>query len=171
MAKPQNKGLSMRQPRKVSVAQKVARQEKKDLQLRHRMQAARGSAERLEEQVPVYLNVLSMSAYKRWSQGVDLTVLRKDFASGMLVHLQAMSDLMKLRRDNGGKLPGFQDFAFKNLLNKSDYLLALDLTKDSLELSSVGGKDLEVFNKILSNYNLERGLLDNKALRLASLPH
>lgn len=162
----------MRQPRKGAVAQKVARakQDKIEMQLRHRMQSARGSAERLEEQVPVYLNALSMNAFQRWSKGIDLDILRKDFAAGMLVHLQAVSDLMKMRRDRGGQLPGFQDFAFKNLLNKSDYLLSLDLTKDSLELTSSQGRDLEAFNKILTNYNLERASFDKKTLRLASLP-
>ncbi len=174
-AKPHSKGLSMRQPKKAAVTQKVSKQkaarfEKADLQMRHRMQTARASAERLEEQVPVYLNALSLNAFQRWSKGVDLNILRKDFAAGMLVHLQAVSDLMKLRHERGGHLPGFHDFAFKNLLNKSDYLLSLDLTKDSLELTSAQGRDLGSFNKILRTYNAERARFDNKTIRLASLP-
>ena len=93
---------------------------------------AKASAERLDHQVRVLIDASSMNVVERWAKSVDLKKLENQYAQDIASHVLAMTEVMKIRRENGGRLKKLHEFDFQNLLRQSDYLLSLQLTSTKL---------------------------------------
>lgn len=93
---------------------------------------AKLSAERLDTQVRLLIEASSMTFVERWAKSIDLKKMELQYADDVARHVTAMTEVMKIRRENGGKLKKLHEFDFQNLLRQSDYLLSLQLTTTNL---------------------------------------
>lgn len=120
---------------------------------------AKQSAERLDQQARGLLEASSMNYLERWNKSIDLKAMETRYAKDVVRHVAAMAQIMKLRRENGGKLRGLHEFDFQNLLRKSDYLLSLKVTTRHLQ---------KVSPALLSFYKLERKVTSLRPLVAAN---
>lgn len=94
--------------------------------------------------------------------------MQKQYSNEMLAHLQAMSRIFRMRRETRG-FAKLREFDFQNMIRKSDYLLALPMTRGSLEAllqdKSMGKK----IQQTLALYNRERLNFDQKVFTIAGL--
>lgn len=120
---------------------------------------AKQSAENLDEQARGLLEASSMNYVERWYKSVDLKAMESRYAKDVNRHLLAMAQVMKLRRENGGKLRGLHEFDFQNLLRKSDYVLSLHVTSPHLK---------KVAPNLMSFYKLERKVTSLRPLVAAN---
>lgn len=120
---------------------------------------AKQSAERLDEQARGLLEASAMGPIERWYKSVDLQALETRYRQDVNRHVLSMAQVMKLRRENGGKLRGLHEFDFQNLLRKSDYVLSLQVTSPHLK---------KVAPSLMSFYRLERKVTSLRPLMAAN---
>ncbi|WP_413568217.1 hypothetical protein ACLWBD_11145 [Bdellovibrio sp. HCB117] len=113
------------------------------------MQTAKRWAEVLDTQSSEILKASSMGTLQRWRQNIDLTTMKTQYAEGTLAHLKSMTSLFKVRRQMG-RFKDLKEFDFQNMVRKSDYLMALPTTKESLDT-----EDPEI-ERVLVTYSQER---------------
>lgn len=154
----------MRQTQRVSSVHDLA----KLRVLENQFGMARKWADSLDRQSWRLLKYSTMSPLSRWSQNVDLFSMQKQYSNEMLAHLQAMSRIFRMRRETRG-FAKLREFDFQNMIRKSDYLLALPMTRGSLEAllqdKSMGKK----IQQTLALYNRERLNFDQKVFTIAGL--
>lgn len=154
---PGKANLIMRQPLKVSASAKngvVA-------QNRLHISAAIASAEKLDRRIPVFLEAASLGTLQRWRMGVNLNALEQDYNRDLMKHIAAMTDVLRSRREQRG-FKKWQEFEFRNLLAKSDYILAVPMTRQSLSAQ----KNFLNAQKMLLEYNRERLYFDGQKISL-----
>jgi hypothetical protein len=88
---------------------------------------AKQTAERMDDSMRALIEASSMSFAQRWVKSVDLPKMENQFSQDLKNHVQAMTEIMKTRREYGS-LKKLREFDFQNLLRKSDYLLSLDIS-------------------------------------------
>lgn len=120
--------LEVRQPRSDTAVHPVTKQ----FLLKKNTALAKATAERLDGQAVRLIEASSATSLQRWWRGVDLRTLESRYRSDVTLHLQAMAEVMKLRRENGGRLAKLHEFDFQNLLRKSDYIVSSRLTQTKL---------------------------------------
>lgn len=127
--------------------------------------SAEARAERLDLYVQELLQLSSMTAWKRWSQNKDIDSVKKEFSFEMQNHLALMAEIFKIRGRHS-RLPQYQEFEFQNLLRKSDYLLSLEFSRDSLNVARKNKDFSTSFGKTLISYNEQRYKLDGKTIEV-----
>ncbi len=149
--------LKVRQPLKVAAMAKngIAGE------IRQRLATAVASADRLDRQIPDYLRVSSLGVLQRWKRGVDLSTLERQYTQDLASHIIAMTDLLRSRREQRG-FKKWQEFEFKNLLAKSDYILAVPMSRQSL-IAQRNSLDTQ---RMLLEYNRERLYFDGQKIAL-----
>lgn len=148
-----DKNPTMRQPQIGAPVHPVT----KRYLLRKNFAQAQQSAESLDRQVRKLIEASSMGTIQRWRSSVDLSKLESQYVQDIREHLEAMTVVMKLRRESKG-LHKLQEFKFQNLLRQSDYLLALKLSSQRLHLLGP---------EVLEEYENERKLCETS--QVASL--
>ncbi|MEN0057981.1 MAG: hypothetical protein AAGB31_04050 [Bdellovibrio sp.] len=129
------------------------------------MDIARHSADRLDQQATIILELSGMGWLEKWHRRANIQEMRAQYSREMMTHLHAMTNLFQKRR----QLRGFkklQEFEFQNMVRKSDYLLSLVSTQKSLESIS-DDKTAQRLQSILEQYNNERQKFDQHLIVLA----
>ena len=120
---------------------------------------AKQSAERLDAQARGLIEAKAMGYWERWTKTIDLKKMEDRYARDVVKHVSAMTEVMKIRRENGGKLRALHEFDFQNLLRKSDYLLSLKITSSQFK---------KVSPDLWSFYKLERKVTSLRPLVAAN---
>lgn len=162
LASIQQRHLRMRQPTKGASVYRMADRQALELKL----QRAKVSADHLDQQIGRYLEVSSMGTLQRWQKSIDLDTVKEEYSERVLTHLTAMTELMKLRRSAGRKFKKLYEFDFQNLIRKSDYVLAVNTARSSLEHASEDDEFAARAERALADYNEERLLYDAKMIAL-----
>lgn len=149
--------LKMRQPIKVAAMTKRG----DGAIIQQKINSATASAERLDQRIPDILQATSGNILQRLKAGVVLRQIENQYAQDLAAHIAAMTEVLRTRRGLRGFIK-WQEFEFKNLLVKSDYLLAVPMTRQSL---SAQRNSLEV-QKMLLEYNRERLYFDGRKITL-----
>lgn len=163
-AKGKSMNLKLRQPIRGASVQRVVKQKL----LSSRLEMARKGAESLDAQSMQLLDLSTMSPLQRWMSNRSLSQMQKQYSTEMLSHLQAMTVVFKSRREAGG-FTKLNEFDFQNIVRKSDYLLALQVTQGSLQEFAQEKNSGPWVQKILESYNYERKFFDHKTLKIADL--
>lgn len=163
-AGPRLKNLEVRQPLKGLGVHKMSSSEI----LNRSMKSAAKSADRLSAQVQNILEVTSMGTIERWRKGIDLSLVKEDFSRGVVEHMKSVTQVLKIRAQSGGRLAGIKEFEFLNLMNKSDYILSVYVTQESLK-HALQNDTQSVVAEAVASYNKERSRFDQKVLRVTSL--
>ncbi|ASD63281.1 hypothetical protein [Bdellovibrio bacteriovorus] len=162
LASLQRKSLTVRQPTKGAAVHGLASKQKLLLGLNK----AKTSAEGLDLQIGRYLEISSMGAFQRWQKNIDFDAVKDEYSQRVLNHLQAMTELMKLRRSSHGQFKKLYEFDFQNLIRKSDYVLSVNTTRTTLEHSSEDPAFAAQAERTLADYNEERMRYDSKMIAL-----
>lgn len=154
--KPSASSLSLRQTQKVATVTNVA----------NTLSSASVLAENLDIKAGKIIEAMSLGSFKKWMLHIDEQTLRTQYADEMLLHMNYMTALFRLHRQKG-HFEKYNEFEFQNLLVKSDYLLSLLISRESLQ----SAQHSEVFAKKLDSalhaYNRERIDLDKKMIHFA----
>lgn len=159
--KGRHASLKMGQTKKVAKSPKMAI----DPQAARLLYMADESTARLDGHTQELIQISSLSAWQRWVQNKDAAKVKKEFSGEMQRHLSIISDIFKIRSAKG-RLPQYQEFEFQNLLRKSDYLLSLDFSRDSLEYARKNKDFSTSFGKTLVSYNEQRFHYDRKTIEM-----
>lgn len=162
MAAARGSNPKVRQPQRVSSVQGLAR----DRVLENQFAMAWKWAEALDAQSFRLLESATMSPLSRWSQNVNLFAMQKQYSHDLLAHLQSMTRIFKLRRESRG-FAKLREFDFQNMIRKSDYLLALSVTRGSLEALMEDQVTAVKIQQTLHLYNQERKRFDHKEFTIA----
>lgn len=122
--------LELRQPRSGTPVHPVTKQ----FLLKKNTALAKTTAESLGRQALGLIEASTTPAWQRWWRGVNLSKLESQYRHDVKIHMQAIAEVMRLRRENGGSLTKLYEFDFQNLLRKSDSILSSRLTRDHLHL-------------------------------------
>lgn len=160
--KGKHANLKMSQTKKVSKSPKMAAIDPQTARL---LYMADESSARLDGMTQELIKISSLSAWQRWVQNKDAAKLKNEFSSEMQRHLGIVSDIFRIRSAKG-RLPQYQEFEFQNLLRKSDYLLSLDFSRDSLEYARKNKDFSASFSKTLVSYNEQRFNYDRKTIAM-----
>lgn len=152
-ASVRRENLSMRQPTKGAAAYNVARAK---AQFSLTFTRAMVSAESLDKQIAPYLKASSMGILERWHKNIDLNAMRAQYSQKVLIHLNAMAELMKMRNSQGESFKKLHEFQFQNLLRKSDYVLAVSTTQECLQVSSENSDFAAQVEKAITAYKQAR---------------
>lgn len=136
------------------------------LLVKKNMVNAKITAERLDEETGRIIGALGMNRVQRWFRGVHLERIQQQYDRDLLWHLTAMGELFKYRRQLGG-LKKLQEFEFQNLVRRSDYVLSLNVAKQSLRSLGADRQRYKDFYMVLKNYNQERELFDARRIVIA----
>lgn len=151
----------LRQPEKVSHVQGFTN----NWVLESNFVMARTGAEALDAQSMRLLDSTTMSRWERWRDNVDLYAGQKQYTQDMLAYLKAMTKLLKMHRESRGFVK-LREFDFQNMIRKSDYLLALPVTRASLAALLEDQEIAEKIQTILGLYNQERQQFDQKVFTI-----
>lgn len=159
--KSHSKSLSMRQTKKVAQSPKMA----VNPQVARLLYMADENTEKLDAYSQDLLKIYSLSMWQRWSERKKISDVKQGFSSEMQKHLAILAELFKIR-SHQGRLLQYQEFEFQNLLRKSDYLLSLDFSRDSLEFARRNKDFSASFGKTLISYNEQRFNYDRKSIEM-----
>lgn len=154
---PGHSNLKLRQPIKVATLSKSAL----NSQAQRKMSLAVASAEKIDQRIPHYLQASSLGAFQRWKSGVDLQKLESEYNQDLLTHISAMTEILRIRRGQRG-FKKWQEFEFNNLMAKSDYILAVPMSRQSLNARK-GSLEIQ---RTLEEYNRERLFFDGQKISL-----
>jgi hypothetical protein len=160
-ARSHKKSPSVRQTKKVAKSPKMAI----DPQVARLLFMADENVEKLEAYTQDLLKISSLSTWQRWTQSKNITNVKQAFSMEMQKHLSIIAEVFKIR-SNKGRLLQYQEFEFQNLLRKSDYLLSLEFSRDSLEFARKNKDFSASFGKTLVSYNEQRFHYDRKAIEM-----
>ncbi|MNL00008.1 hypothetical protein D3C87_1204260 [compost metagenome] len=160
-ARSHKKGPSVRQTKKVAKSPKMAI----DPQVARLLFMADENAEKLDAYTQELLKISSLSAWQRWVQNKDVTKVKQAFSNEMQKHLGIIAEIFKIR-SHKGRLLQYQEFEFQNLLRKSDYLLSLEFSRDSLVYARKNKDFSASFGKTLISYNEQRFHYDRKTIEM-----
>lgn len=152
----------MKTPRNGVIVHRLGAREAK---LNSDMQLAKLWAERVDAQVTPWMEVSSLGRVNRWLQNKDFDAMKIEYSKSMMAHLKAMTVIFTAHRRSRG-FKKLREFDFQNLIRKSDYLLALYVTKESFMAAEQEGLGREV-RRVMSLYNRERAQFDQKIIILA----
>lgn len=156
-----NDVLRMRQPEKVVAVNYPSTQQG----LRSNIEVAKNLAEQLDEESKQLLNAGAMGFFERLFKKKNLSVMRIQYSKMMMLHLKAMTAIFKSHRQFRG-FQKLQELEFRNLINKSDYLVSLYVSKESLLFAGDQGLGAEI-QITMKLYNKERMHFDRKMLSIA----
>ncbi|MBO9665917.1 MAG: hypothetical protein J7501_03820 [Bdellovibrio sp.] len=163
MAAPKKHTLKVRQPQKVATVHNSWQRE-----LNYDLLAASASAENLDEQLEPLMNASGLNFIQKWKRGIDESELQNRFAKDVSSHLETMATILKMR-SRVGSFNRLNEFEFQNLIRRSDYILALSVSRTCLEEGLRDEKFAKKFKNILAAYNQERVRFDQKMITLVSL--
>lgn len=152
-------GPKMKQPTKGTAVYRMA-----PPTLKLALNKAKASAESLDKQIGRYLQLSSMGKFERWRKSVNINGVQVEYSQRVLAHLEAMGELMKLRREHKRNFKKLYEFEFRNLMLKSDYVLSVNTTRAALETGTRNPEFSKALEKAFSNYNSERLALDGKMI-------
>lgn len=133
----------MRQPRSGTPVHEVTKQ----FLLKKNTKIAKFTAERMDKQALQLIEASSSTWLNRWWNNIDLKALEQTYTKDLSLHMQAMAEVMKARREAGGSLQKLDEFDFQNMLRHSDYVL-------STKLSSARVKRVSTY--VQQSYKAER---------------
>lgn len=166
-ARSHKNGPSVRQTKKVAKSknksQKVAAINPDAARL---LFMADENATKLDAYTQELIKISSLNGWQRWTQNKDASKVKKEFSFELQKHLSLIAEIFKIRSLNKGRLPQYQEFEFQNLLRKSDYLLSLDFSRDSLEFARKNKDFSASFGKTLISYNEQRFHYDGKSIAM-----
>lgn len=155
--------LKMRQTQKVSAVTAVG----SDIRaIQNCLKSANTLADSLDDRAGKIINTMSLSAFNRWWNHVDEDQMKAQYAEELMVHMSRMTFLFKEHRKHG-PFSKLNEFEFQNLLVKSDYLLSLAISRESLEAARKNTAFAKTFETALAAYNTERVGFDQKMIRFA----
>jgi hypothetical protein len=160
-ARSHKKGPDVRQTKKVAKSPKMAI----DPQVGRLLYMAEENAIKIDGYTQELLKISSLSAWQRWTQNKDVAKVKQAYSSEMQKHLNIIAEIFKIR-SHKGRLLQYQEFEFQNLLRKSDYLLSLEFSRDSLEYARKNKDFSASFGKTLISYNEQRFHYDRKTIEL-----
>jgi hypothetical protein len=160
-AAPKKHSPKVRQPQKVAAVHNSWQRE-----LNYDLVAALSSAENLDSQLEPLMNASGMSFLQKWKRGIHEAELQKRFADDVSAHLETMAMILK-KRSRVGTFNQLNEFDFQNLVRRSDYILAVSVSRDSLKEGLRSEKFAKKFEKVLAAYNQERVRFDNKMINVA----
>lgn len=162
VAAPKHKTLKMRQPHKVAAVNKAWQSE-----ISHDLLVATSSAENLDAQLATLVHAPGMGWVQKWQKGINQAQLQKQFAEDLSAHLQTMAVLFQ-KHTAKGPFDRLREFEFQNLVRRSDYILSLNISRNSLEVGMTEKNFAAEFKKVLGMYNQQRLHFDQKMISLAS---
>ncbi|MDG0816072.1 hypothetical protein [Bdellovibrio svalbardensis] len=168
-AQPRKANLKMRQTQKVSSVTRVgkpAHGAPVKPNVTNTLRSASVLAESLDNKAGRIIDAMSLSPIKKWLHNVDEGALKAQYAEELMVHMTRMTSLFSAHR-KAGPFAKFNEFEFQNLLVKSDYLLSLAVSRQSLEFAHHQEIFAEKFNTTLAAYNAERVGFDQKMIRFS----
>lgn len=157
-----HENLNMRQTRKVSSVSFAG----SNRQVQNYIRSASTLAESLDAKAGEILDAMEMSPLRKWVSGVDEDNLKAQYAEELMVHMKRMTVLFKIHRKSG-VFRKLNEFEFQNLLVKSDYLLSLAVSRQSLQEARNKAVFSARFATTLAEYNTERVGFDQKMIRFA----
>lgn len=116
----------------------------------------------LEMQMRDYTRVQGLGFWERWIKSINIYEVQENYARGVVAHLKAMTDVLKLRRLSGNEFTGLSEFHFNILFRQSDFVLNSFATKHSVQKISGGSSLAQRLEKALYQYNQERLFFDSK---------
>ncbi len=163
-AKPRKAPLKMRQTQKVSSVTRVGKTPIVKPNVVNTLRSAVVLAESLDDKAGRIIEAMSLSPFKKWLRNIDEDKLKAEYAEELMVHMTRMTTLFGTHRKSG-PFAKFNEFEFQNLLVKSDYLLSLAISRQSLEYAHHKELFAQRFNSALAAYNAERVGFDQKMIR------
>lgn len=157
--------LKMSQPQKGAIVKTLVSTPKKTQpNIYGVLRSASVLAESLDDKAGAIINSMSMNSVQKWIHNVDETKLKAEYAEELMVHMTRMTALFSAHRKSG-PFAKFNELEFQNLLVKSDYLLSLAVSRESLEYAKHRELFAKRFNTALAAYNAERLGFDQKMIR------
>ncbi|QDK38342.1 hypothetical protein [Bdellovibrio sp. NC01] len=163
-ARTKKRVLKMSQPQKGAIVKTVVSTPKKQPNVTPVLRSASVLAESLDEKAGAIINSMAMNSIQKWIHNVDETKLKAEYAEELMVHMTRMTALFSAHR-KAGPFAKFSELEFQNLLVKSDYLLSLAVSRESLEYAQHRDLFARRFSTALAAYNAERLGFDQKMIR------
>lgn len=123
-------------------------------------------AESLDDKAGRIIDAMSVSRFNKWLHNIDEKNMKAQYAEELMVHMTRMTALFGAHRQ-GGPFAKFSELEFQNLLVKSDYLLSLAISRESLQFAHHKDVFAKRFSAALAAYNVERVGFDQKMIRFA----
>ncbi|HEX7673263.1 MAG TPA: hypothetical protein VF412_03780 [Bdellovibrio sp.] len=162
-ARVKKSNLKVRQTQKVSA---VTADGSKTRAIQNCLKSANTLADSLDDKAGKIIDAMSQSAFKKWWNNIDEDQMKAQYAEELMVHMSRMTFLFKEHRKRG-PFAKLNEFEFQNLLVKSDYLLSLAISRESLETARRNTTFAKTFETTLAAYNTERVGFDQKMIRFA----
>lgn len=161
-ARVKKSGPKARQTQKVSVVTSPGNMREIQMNIR----SASLLAENLDARAGQIIDAMSKSRWEKWLRGIDEDRMKAEYAEDLMIHMSRMTSLFRSHRKTG-PFARFNEFEFQNLLVKSDYLLSLAVSRQSLEFAHHKELFKTRFNSALAAYNTERVGFDQKMIRFS----
>lgn len=129
------------------------------------IEVAKKLADQLDDEAKHLLDAGSMGFFERLFKKKNLSSMRLEYTKMMMLHLKAMTAVFKSHRQFRG-FQKLQELEFRNLINKSDYLVSLYVSRESLLFAGNQGLEAEI-QITMKLYNKERMHFDRKMLSIA----
>lgn len=161
-AKNRHQNLNMRQRKTVAVVKNNVTSSYVELKI----QITEDKAEILDQTSKKLMQFVDLNPLQRWAIRKEEENLQNQFAMGLTEHIVQMTELFRMHRISKS-FQRLEEFEFRNLLVKSDYLLGIYFSKQSLEIAGKNKIFAQKISTALTNYNSERIGIDQKILQIS----